>query len=312
MSNIAVMNLRFCLSFLLLFFLRPAFAAPPAAPAAPLTPREVVRQFLEVRAAGQADKMQSLLSETTALVPGHLGHLALDAQAFLAGATPAQAAVLSLLYDPQNKLGFKFTLLEVDPEFPNIVRVQAMPASGPVLTLQVVVEPDTSAADALRVDELLTLNCADPRIMLPIVQRLQSNAKQALSQQHLQQLSIAVIQYEQDYDEKMPDAAHWVDELMPYVKKDVTVFHDPSLPASQKWGYSYNANLSGKRIAQLDDPTKTVVFFESASGAKNASDTGQSVPRPGRYSGTTDYAFADGHVKRFPDGVKLSYRLDGK
>ena len=131
MSNIAVMNLRFCLSFLLLFFLRPAFAAPPAAPAAPLTPREVVRQFLEVRAAGQADKMQSLLSETTALVPGHLGHLALDAQAFLAGATPAQAAVLSLLYDPQNKLGFKFTLLEVDPEFPNIVRVQAMPASGP-------------------------------------------------------------------------------------------------------------------------------------------------------------------------------------
>jgi len=73
-----------------------------------------------------------------------------------------------------------------------------------------------------------------------------------------------------------------------------------------------NANLSGKSIVQLDDPTKTVMFFESVSGAKNASDTGQSVPRPGRYSGTTDYAFADGHVKRFPDGTKVSYRLDGK
>ncbi len=291
------------------------FAAPlpaPVAKPAPATPTETVRQFLEARAAGQGDKMQALLSETTPLFPKLAIHLKLDAQDFSQGATPAQAAVLSLLYDPQNKLGFKFNLLVADPDFPNIVRVQATPVTGPPLTLQVVVEPDPSAADALRVDELLTINCADPRIMLPIVVRLREHERQAASRQHLHQLGLAFIQYVQDHDETMPDAAHWVDELMPYVMRDASVFHDPSTPLAQKWGYAYNKNLSGKSIAMLQFPASTATFYESTAGVKNASDTGESVPRPDRHRGGTDYAFADGHVKWYADGAELSYNLSGK
>ncbi len=54
------------------------------------------------------------------------------------------------------------------------------------------------------------------------------------------------------------------------------------------------------------------LLFESTAGVKNAADTGDSVPMPGRHNGGTDYALADGHVKWEADGAKPSFLLTGK
>ena len=305
------MKIKFLLC--LFAFMPTCFAvASPTAKIPEITATDVVQQFLAARSAGDENKMQALLAGVNPLLAGHPKHFGLEEYVFTLGSPPAQIAVVSLLYDSKNKLGYKFTVTGTDVDFPNIVLVRAEPTTGAPLTLQVVVEPDTSAADALRVDDLLTVNCADPRVMLPIVTRLRENDRRVVSQKHLQQLSIALMQYLQDYDEKMPDAAHWVDALMPYVLKDASVFHDPSAPQSQKWGYAFNKNLSGQSLAAVGTSENVIAFFESTSTVKNASDTGQSVPVPGRYANGSDFAFVDGHVKWYADGTKLSYLLSGK
>jgi prepilin-type processing-associated H-X9-DG protein len=303
------LNLLLCLFALLPT--RLAIASPAARPP-DMTATDVVQQFLAARSASNENKMQAMLAGVNPLIAGQRKHIKLEDYGFTLGATPAQIAVVSLLYDSKNKLGYRFTITGTDVDFPNIVIVRAEPTIGTPLALQVVVEPDSSAADALRVDDLLTVNCADPRVMLPIVERLRENGRRIVSQKHLQQLSMALMQYLQENDEKMPDATHWVDELMPYVLKDASIFHDPSALLSQKWGYAFNKNLSGQSFARVGAPENVIAFFESTSDVKNASDTGQSVPAPGRYANGSDFSFVDGHVKWFADGTKLSFLLSGK
>jgi len=56
-----------------------------------------------------------------------------------------------------------------------------------------------------------------------------------------------------------------------------------------------------------------VLLFESTDGKKNASDRGESLPRPGRHNGGTDYALADGYVKWVSDTApKPSFLITGK
>ena len=131
------------------------------------------------------------------------------------------------------------------------------------------------------------------------------------SQAHLELIGQAIGGYEQDHDLKLPDAAHWVDEIMPYLKSAIP-FRDPAAPSGRVYSYAFNRALSHQSLTQLYNPSTTVVVFESTKGIKNASDTGQSVPHPGRYEGGTDYLFADGHTDWRPDGTLPSFKLSGK
>lgn len=61
-------------------------------------------------------------------------------------------------------------------------------------------------------------------------------------------------------------------------------------------GYSYNLDVAGKRLSEIQDPVGTVLFHESTLGAMDAADTGQSQPRPGRHAGANNKAYVDGHA----------------
>ncbi len=303
---------------------------PPTAPAAANTPAAaVVRQFLAARAAGREEAAYALLSLAS--------QRATSAEDFAAGPFPSQTAelsaavshlstptvaFLSLLSDPHQALGYTFAVIGPDPANPSIIMVRAMPPAGAV-KLPTVSAPETGARHAVT---LRLLTVADPKTHAPRIDAVKSLEQAAapneldeereqdhkfVSLSHLEQLSVGIVLYGKDHDETLPDAGRWVDEIMPYVK-DPAVFRDPSAPAGEQWSYAYNNALSDKPLAQLDYPAHTVMLFESIAGVKNASDTGQSVPVPGRHLGGTDYALADGHVKWERDGTKLSYKLDGK
>lgn len=290
----------------------PAFAAPPSAP----TPQTdtpavvVVREFLADRAAGRYDAAYALLSadvrQTNSLRSFEQGDPT-AARDFRDWPAPA-FGLLALFLDTHNTLNYTFTVAGTDPIDPNSVLVLAIPpAAGAAVTtlhLAVVTDPTTHA---LRLDMVTSIQHTDA----PLFARVAQNAKRAASQSNLKQIGLGIIQYEQDHDEIAPDAVRWVDEIMRYVK-DKTVFRDPSAPAGQSYNYAYNRALSHQSLAAMEAPAQLVMAFESTAGVKNAADTGQSLPHPGRYNGGTDYLFADGHVKWVPDGTKLSYRLDGK
>lgn len=297
----------------------PMPAVPPSRPiVADALAVSVVRQFVADRAAGNSAAAYTLLSaksrqgsmtETTFAKGGKIPtHVPKGISALLFG-------FLVLLGDTHNTLGYTFTVLGADPAKPGVVLVRTTPPAGkalPASTVHLVTVRDP-ATHTPSVDLLGSLELATPKVFVAV----RKNALRVMSQNNLKELSLGIIQYEQDHDELAPDAGKWADEIMPYVES-AGPFHDPATPASQAYSYAYNRTLSHQSLAVMENPAQTVMLFESNKGVKNASDTGQSVPRPGRHrdqSGKrtgTDYAFADGHVKWYPDGTKLSYRLDGK
>jgi len=292
--------------FSLTFLPAPAHADPmPTAPVADTPAVAVVRHFLAARAAGRYDEAYRLLLLKTGA--------GLSAKNFAAGMPPpageekqlppAVFAMGDLFADTHNIRKYTFEVVGADPAASSVVLVRATPPAGAApVTLRVETELDDALA--LRVNVSGSLLGAVPPLTGVAALR-------AASLSHLRQLGIAVIQYMQDHDEIMPDADKWVDEILPYVK-DKAVFKDPSAPAGQTWGYAYNRALSRKTLAETMSPETTVLLFQSTKGVKNASDLGQSIPRPGRDGGGTDYAFADGRAKWFKDGTKLSFSLSGK
>ena len=301
---------------LLALALTPALQAAPKKLTAPTpdTPAvAAVRLYVADHQAGQEDKAYALLSASTqAMFPAaQREQIAKDVTGpeALKSLPPAMLPVIALFADLHDTLHFKFRVLGPSPDDPGLVLVRTYQVGTPTSTvkvLKVVTAADPGAGGAIRIDAEKTMLLAAPEMA-----KMRANAQKASSESNLKQIGLAIIEYVADHNETMPDSDKWVDEIMPYVRSKAP-FHDPSAPAGQAYSYAYNRALSHKSLAQFDSPATTIMLFESAKGVKNASDTGQSVPRPGRHQGGTDYAFADGHVKWFKDGTKLSYKLTGK
>lgn len=286
--------------------------APRTAPAADTPAVAAVRKFLDARNAGKSDAADALLSASTrAQMPPSQGDQmikTLTTPAARRSIPPGFLPVVALFADRHDTLHFRFRILGPDATDPSVVRVRNYQVGTPLSTISVlkVATVAAPAGGGPLLDAGKTIDLVSPEM-----KHARGKAQQAASMSNLKQLSLGMIQYAQDHDETLPDAEHWMDELLPYVKNE-NLFHDPSSPADQPYGYAFNKALSKAKLAQFDAPANTVLLFESTLGVRNAADTGQSVPRPGRYSGGTDYAFADGHVKWQAEGTELSYSLSGK
>lgn len=170
-------------------------------------------------------------------------------------------------------------------------------------------------------------------ILFPVFARARENARRASCQSNLKQLSLGMLQYVQDYDERLPktffdyngngtwQAASdigWVEVLDPYLK-NIQIFQCPSEPTKQKTDpdsvngfndYAFSQYLSGLHLSAVRYPALTLMLMDSASGATNrfiqCDDNGNSVaslatklPVVDRHLEGSNYAFADGHVKWF-------------
>ena len=176
-------------------------------------------------------------------------------------------------------------------------------------------------------------------ILFPVFQKVRENARRASCTSNLKQLSIAVIQYQQDFDEIMPGSAvnaalgGWIyftgftafpsptptafdptqGSIYPYVKsKGVYICPDES--SNQGNSYSINGPICDKALALLSQPAATVLFNEEADGFSNNGGSDDGYFSPGafgnvptlRHTNGSVFAFCDGHAKWFRDG-KLTY-----
>lgn len=105
-------------------------------------------------------------------------------------------------------------------------------------------------------------------------------ANNRLSLSNLKQIGLAMIQYVQDYDEKLPpmkSAAVAKKALYPFVKDDA-VFQQPQTHEP----YQPNTSLSGRSLASFERPAEMVIYYEAG-------------PAP---DGTRGVVFLDGHARR--------------
>jgi prepilin-type processing-associated H-X9-DG protein len=136
--------------------------------------------------------------------------------------------------------------------------------------------------------------------------RARENARRSSCQSNLKQISLGLLQYVQDYDEKLPPAKPWIDVLMPYLKTEY-IFKCPSVTDPKGYGYAYNSKLSNKPFDILPLSSQTVSIYETTVLKRNAYGMGENPAF--RHAGGANYAFADGHVKWFDKSKTPSFNL---
>jgi prepilin-type processing-associated H-X9-DG protein len=116
-------------------------------------------------------------------------------------------------------------------------------------------------------------------------------------------LALGVLQYAQDYDERLPLKANWFGastaKLSPQDPHEAAdagkTFRceAASTPAS----YGINTTLAGISLSKVDSPALTAMIFEADAASPSFTGGKADVART-RHSGGSHIAFMDGHAKR--------------
>jgi prepilin-type processing-associated H-X9-DG protein len=113
---------------------------------------------------------------------------------------------------------------------------------------------------------------------------------------NLELLGTAMKAYLDEHGDRFPEAEGWAHDLEPYVDR-LESFKCPKDDTPTLSSYAMNAALSGKSLAELDDPASILVLYEAASPGDSPSGGAADVVSPARHAEANHYLFADGHVE---------------
>ncbi len=149
--------------------------------------------------------------------------------------------------------------------------------------------------------EPLRFHLKEPRRDGALADRLMPSGD--LCARNLRQISLAMMMYVQDYDEKFPPASVWIDVLLPYVRTE-DVFDCPE--GNGEYGYAMNEKLSRLSLAEVRYPSATVMIYESKIRRRNHFGTGKDLDY--RHYGGSWVAYCDSHCAWHPEQDKLHFQ----
>ncbi len=118
-------------------------------------------------------------------------------------------------------------------------------------------------------------------------------------------LAIAVQLYVEDHHGFFPPADRWEEDLRPYLGTvPLTV---PRTQGAYGRRYAMNRALTGRKLAEIAVPAKVIVFYESTSGAANATDDFTSLI-PANDPDRLILVYADGHTEDNSNNASIRER----
>jgi prepilin-type N-terminal cleavage/methylation domain-containing protein/prepilin-type processing-associated H-X9-DG protein len=171
-------------------------------------------------------------------------------------------------------------------------------------------------------------------ILFPVFAKAREKARQASCASNLKQLGLAMMQYNQDYDEKYPSVTdqqsttvsagaiqYWPYAVYPYVKS-AGIYRCPDDASTNACSYVANSYTGQQAVAAIDSPATVLMAADGNIGTSatkmassaatgnglnedyslwcqtyRISNTGQSTPR---HTQRANFLFCDGHVKVSP------------
>jgi hypothetical protein len=106
-------------------------------------------------------------------------------------------------------------------------------------------------------------------ILFPVFSSARVKAREVACASNVKQLSLGVLMYSQDYDERLPPATTWGTMTMPYVK-NTQVHYCPERPGT--FSYAYNQKLNLRPLEKVSDPMGAPMLYDSSTGLPNATD----------------------------------------
>lgn len=126
----------------------------------------------------------------------------------------------------------------------------------------------------------------------------------------LRAIGEAMQAYTVEWNGRLPPADRWCDALHPKYLRSKSSF--ACKRARGEYGYAMNSKLSGAKLADIEDPSKVSLIFETTKTHRNAHDPLTSLRRDGvhRIFGAPDargsgVLFADLKARIVPDDEKL-------
>ena len=125
-------------------------------------------------------------------------------------------------------------------------------------------------------------------------------------QEHLRALSQGLTDYANEHDGKLPEAATWCDDILPYVL-DRENFSCPAA-AGFECAYAYNSDVAGQELPKDWQARREVVLlFESDLGVWNAAAPAADMPTElKRHTQGLNIATAEGNTITIPLGLSLA------
>ena len=136
-------------------------------------------------------------------------------------------------------------------------------------------------------------------ILFPVFQKVRENARRASCLSNEKQIGLAVIQYNQDFDEKFPCATAvatppgypngWANMIYPFVKSvGLYACPDDSVAAPIVsysmnyliWNHNDSQPDTGQSLAQLTAPASTVLLYEGGSRNPLKGESGDDPSKP--------------------------------
>jgi len=151
-------------------------------------------------------------------------------------------------------------------------------------------------------------------ILFPVFAKAREKARQSSCSSNLKQLTIAMAQYAQDYDEVLhlhrntASTYGWPDMVSPYIKNQqvfvcpssnngvVRVGPSPNIGTHYGWNWTYlGSDTWGRALAEITKPAETIAYGDSISYVISYY---QYAYRPLKWHNEgTNLGFVDGHVK---------------
>jgi len=114
-------------------------------------------------------------------------------------------------------------------------------------------------------------------------------ARSMTCEANLKKLSFALLIYAEEHKNHLPDAAHWREELRPYLKPGDNL-GCPEVKSGD--GYAMEPRLSKTDLDTLENPSETILLYET-----DAPDQKPRPPLTKTRHGAPNIAFVDGRVK---------------
>lgn len=156
-------------------------------------------------------------------------------------------------------------------------------------------------------------------ILFPLFARARDNDRPRSCLSNLRQISLGLLMYTQDYDQKLPPTRNardgWGEIIQPYVKT-YWIFHCPTdnYDTDKTTDYFFNARLSSVSMEKIPAPNLTISLGDGTPDQPLDAHLSQlpatwlhdSASPATRHLDGANYAFADGHVKWFnPQQITL-------
>ncbi len=125
-------------------------------------------------------------------------------------------------------------------------------------------------------------------------------ARKASCHSNLRQIGRALQTYRQDYSDRLPPAAGWMDALQPVIQNDLVFRCATDLWESpnHRYSYAFNSEVSGASVKGHGAAADTAVVYDSSRHARNSADPYTSFLPRHHFGRQGNVLFLDGHVGR--------------